>query len=46
MSYYRHEMSASDKLFGQTQLAAGQADVIKKTYLFLSLSVAAAIIPS
>ena len=44
MSYYPNRMSVGDKLFGQTDLEAGQATLIKQTYMFLSLSVIAAMI--
>ncbi len=42
MSYYRESLSVGDKLFGQTSLVGGQASVIKQTYAFFGLSVAAA----
>ena len=41
---YGNQLSTADKLFGQTPLAAGQAAVIKKTYLLLGLSVLSAMV--
>jgi len=40
---YREDMSVTDKLFGRSELATGQAAMIKKTYLLLSLSVGTAV---
>ncbi len=42
MNRYSSELSTSEKLFGSTELAHGQAAIIKKTYVLLSLSVVAA----
>ena len=40
---YGQPLSVGDKLFGQTTLAGDQSSVIKKTYVLLGLSVAAAV---